>query len=248
MNKLVIFIMLLATFSCDTENAFDCLQTAGPIIQKEFEVGQFDRILVNRDIELAISQGDEPSIIVETGENLMNDIEIKVIDNQLILTDNNNCNLIRDYGLTKITVTTPTLKEILASTQYDITSNGILSFENIVLISEDFTYPDSFVVGDFRLDIDSDTLSIYSNNISFFYITGNVNNLFVGFYAGAGRFEGENLIAQNVRVYHRGSNDMVVNPQASLTGDLVGTGDLISVNQPTEVNINQVYTGQLIFR
>ncbi len=89
---------------------------------------------------------------------------------------------------------------------------------------------------------------LVSNNISSFYISGQVVDLFIGFYSGAGRFEGENLEAQNIDVYHRGSNDMVVNPQQSLTGELRGTGDLISLNSPPIVEIEQLYTGQLIFQ
>ena len=86
-----------------------------------------------------------------------------------------------------------------------------------------------------------------SNNISFFYLEGTVTDLFVGFYAGSSRFEGESLVTQNVHVYHRGSNDMVVNPQLSLTGELRGTGNLISVNTPLLVDVEQIYTGQLLF-
>jgi len=71
--------------------------------------------------------------------------------------------------------------------------------------------------------------------------------LFVGFYAGSSRFEGENLIAKNIEVYHRGSNDMIVNPIQSLTGELRGTGNLISVNTPPTVDIEQIYNGTLIF-
>ena len=71
--------------------------------------------------------------------------------------------------------------------------------------------------------------------------------MFVGFFSGSGRFEGENLIAQNVDVNHRGSNDMIVNPQASLTGILRGTGNIISVNVPPIVDLERIYTGQLFF-
>jgi hypothetical protein len=83
--------------------------------------------------------------------------------------------------------------------------------------------------------------------LSFFYLDGPVENLFVGFYSGSGRFEGENLVVQNADIYHRGSNDMVVNPQLSLTGQLLGTGNLISVNEPPLVDVERIYTGQLLF-
>ena len=40
---------------------------------------------------------------------------------------------------------------------------------------------------------------------------------------------------------------MIVNPQVSLFGELRGTGNLISVNQPPTVDVEQFYTGALIF-
>ena len=61
------------------------------------------------------------------------------------------------------------------------------------------------------------------------------------------RFEGEQLIAQHINVYHRGSNKMIVNAQQSLTGTLYSTGDLIAKNHPNEVEVEELYTGSLIF-
>ena len=238
----------MAIFACDSENASDCFQTEGTIIQQEVTVSIFERILVNRDVELILKEGIDYQVIIETGENLMNDVDVVVIDDELQLSDNNTCNYVRDYGITKIYVTAPNITEIRNSSQYEISSDGVLNFDEIKLISEDFNAPGSFTVGDFRLQINSDKLSIVSNNISSFYLSGQVNNLFVGFYSGAGIFHGEELISQSVDVYHRGSNDMYVNPQESLSGELRGTGDLISLNNPTTVEVEQYYIGQLLFQ
>ena len=153
----------------------------------------------------------------------------------------------RDYGITKIYVEAPNLTEIRTSSQYEISSEGILNYESLTLYSEDFNGGSQFPVGDFRLTINSEDLAIVSNNLSFFFIDGTVENLSVGFYSGSGRFEGGNLVAQNVDIYHRGTNDMVVNPQLSLIGELRGTGNLISVNQPPLVDVERIYTGQLFF-
>ena len=239
------FFML---FACNSEDANDCFQTSGNLIQQVFIVPSFKRILVHRDIEVIIKEASDYKVTVETGQNLMNDVKIEVLGDQLVLTDNNSCNFVRDYGITKIYVETPTLTEIRSSTQYSISSDGVLNYNILSLLSEDYNAENEFTVGDFRLQINSETLNIISNNLSFYYIDGTVEDLFVGFYSGAGRFEGENLIAQNVQVYHRGSNDIIVNPQQTLTGSLLGTGDLISVNEPTMVDVERIYTGQLLFQ
>lgn len=242
-----IYLLILLGFACNNEDASDCLQTSGNIIQQKITVPNFERILVNKDVELIIKQATDYKVTIETGENLINDVIAEVIGNQLVLTDNNACNYVRDYGITKVYVETPTLTEIRCSTQYDISSDGMLNFPSLRLISEDYTAPDSYPIGDFKLNVNSVNLSITSNNISFFYINGQVENLMVGFYAGDGRFEGENLIAQSINIFHRGTNDIIVNPQQTLTGQLRSTGNLISKTQPPTVNVEQLYTGQLIF-
>jgi hypothetical protein len=245
--KRIIYILVFLFLACNSEDANDCFQTSGDIIQEVVDISSFESILVNRDIELIIKQAPDYKVTIETGENLINDVSVELIGNQLVLTDNNSCNYVRDYGITKVYVEAPNLKDIRTSSQYEISSDGVLNYESLTLYSEDFNGGSEFTVGDFNLKVNSQELEILSNNLSIFYVEGTVENLFVGFYSGSGRFEGENLIAQDVRVYHRGSNDMVVNPKLSLTGELKGTGDLISVNQPPVVNVDRIYTGQLIF-
>jgi len=233
--------------SCSTENSWDCIQNTGTIVQLEVQVNKFNSILVNRDIELIILEGIEHKVVIETGENLMNDIDVVVIDDELQLIDTNSCNWVREYGITKVYVTAPNLISIRNSSQYTVSSNGILTYPEISLISEDFNAPGSFTVGDFDMQFNNTKILIVSNNLSSFYISGQTDNLNVGFYSGSGRFEGENLIARDVTIYHRGSNDMIVNPQQSLQGELRGTGNLIAINQPPTVDVVQFYTGELIF-
>lgn len=247
MKKLIYIFGLFLVFSCDSENASDCFQTAGNIITEEFFVDNFERILVNRDIELIIKEGPIQQVIVQTGENLLNDVVVEISENQLILTDNNTCNYVRDFGITKVFVTVPNLTEIRCSTQFEIKSEGVLNFDDLALLSENFNFPDTFPIGDFRLNLDVENLRVVSNNLSFFYLSGEAENLNINFVAGDGRFEGEDLIAQNVSIFHRGSNDMIVNPQESITGTIFSTGDVISVNQPPIVEVEEVFNGRLIF-
>ncbi|PNQ73920.1 DUF2807 domain-containing protein [Hanstruepera neustonica] len=247
MKKLIYILFVSMIVSCSKENANDCIQNAGNIIQQEVPVSEFDKILVNRDVELIVKEAFDYQVIIETGEYLLNDVEARVVDNELQLIDHNTCNYVREYGITKVYVSAPNIRTIRTSSQYTVKSDGVLNYQTLNLLSEDFNATRTFTVGDYNLQVNTNNLRIVSNNISSFYISGETNNLTVEFYSGAGRFEGAHLIAQNVEVYHRGSNDMIVNPQQSLSGELVGTGDLISVNRPPTVEVEQLYTGRLIF-
>ena len=247
MQKLKYILICLIVMACDSENAGDCFQKSGSIIQQDIVVDSFDKILVNRDIELILKEDDNQKVTIETGENLLNDVVAEVIDGRLILTDNNTCNYVRDYGVTKVYVNAPNIAEIRSSTQYDVSSDGVLTYPNLNILSEDFGAAGSFNVGDFRLQIDNTNLNVVFNNISICYVSGQTENLNVTFASGTSRFEGRNLIAQKVTVSNRSSNDMIVNPQQELSGQILGIGDVISTNTPPIVNVEVLYRGRLIF-
>lgn len=247
MKKIIYIVFVVLCMSCDNENAGDCFQTTGSIVQKEVSLEVFNKILVNRDIELIIKEGADQKVIIETGANLLNDVEVAVVDGKLRLTDNNNCNYVRDYGITKVYVTSPNITEIRSSTQYAIRSDGILTYPSLTILSEDFNEPDSFTVGNFNLEIDNITFRVVFNNLSNAFISGKTSNLNVVFASGTSRFEGRNLEAQNVYVWNRSSNDMIINPIQELKGKISGTGHVISVNRPPIVEVEELYKGRLIF-
>ena len=248
MKKAVYILFSILIFACDSESASDCFQKTGTLLQNEITVDAFDKILVNRDIELIIKEGAIQKVIVETGKNLFNDVEAIVTDGKLILTDNNTCNYVRDYGVTKVYVTSPNIVEIRSSTQYDISSDGVLTYPSLTILSEDFSEPDSFTVGNFNLQIDNINFSVVFNNLSNCFVSGKTNNLNIGFYAGTTcRFEGQNLVAQNVQIYTRASNDIIVNPQIQIKGTITGTGNVISVNTPPIIEVEALYKGKLVF-
>jgi hypothetical protein len=234
-------------FACNSEQTGDCFQTTGTIIQQEVSVSNFDKILVHRDIELIIKEGAEQKVIIETGKNLLNDVEAVVTDGKLILTDNNSCNYVRDYGVTKVYVTSPNITEIRSSTQYDVRSDGVLTYPTLTVLAEDYNNPDTFTNGNFKLQIDNVMFRLVFNNLSNCYISGKTDNLNITFAAGTSRFEGANLVAQNVTLWNRSSNDMIVNPQQSITGKISGTGNVISVTHPPIVEVQELYKGRLIF-
>lgn len=248
MKHILYLFAAIVLLSCNGDNVPDCFQNSGAIVQQEFVVETFDKITVYERIELIVKDEPTQKVVVGTGEYLMNDIEVKVENGALILKNNNACNLTRDYGITKVYVSSPNLTEIRNSSGLAVSSDGVLNYTNLALVSEDFnaTYV-THTDGDFNLQVNCDSIDIVFNNLSRVFISGFVNNLFIGFYSGDARFEGANLTAQNIKVFQRSSNDMIVNPQQSLTGEIRGTGDVISLNRPPIVDVEEFYTGKLIF-
>lgn len=251
MNKVIVLILILGPilFGCSNENAPDCFQNSGEIIQEEITLGDFTAITVFEGVKLVIKQSDTQKVVLETGEFLRNEVSLEVSENRLVIRDDNGCNFVRDFGLTTVYVSSPNISEIRSSTGFPITSDGILSYPSLTLLSESFTVPEAETTdGEFNLEVNTINLNIVSNGIAFFDIKGITQNFDVNFAAGDSRLHAENLVAENISIFHRGSNDMLLNPQQSLRGAIVGTGDVISLSQPALVEVEALYKGKLLFR
>lgn len=251
MNKAIVLIVILTLtfFGCSNENAPDCFQNSGEIIQEEITLADFRAITVFEGVKLVVKQSNTQRVVIETGEFLRNDISAEVIDNRLIIRNENGCNFVRDFGLTTVYVSSPNIAEIRSSSGFPITSDGVLNYPSLSLLSESFTVPEAETTdGEFNLEVNTVNLSIVSNGIAFFDIKGTTQNFNINFAAGDSRLQARDLVAQNISLFHRGSNDMLLNPQESLSGSIVGTGDVISFNEPPSIQVEALYKGKLLFR
>ncbi|WAC01527.1 DUF2807 domain-containing protein [Lacinutrix neustonica] len=123
-------LSLIVLLACNNENTPDCFQNFGERITQTFEVEAFNKVTVFERIELIVKEGPSHEVVVETGEFLMDEIEVKVENGKLLLNNNNGCNLTRDYGITKIYITAPNLTEIRSSTGLQTSSKGVLNYPN----------------------------------------------------------------------------------------------------------------------
>ena len=247
--KILPFLFLVLLTSCNGENAPDCFQNAGDLMLEEVAVPAFNKITVYDNVELILKQGDVTKVEIETGEFLRNEVTAEVVEGRLLLRDDNNCNFTRKYNLTKIFVTAPDIVEVRSSTGFPISSDGVLDYQNLTLLSESFTVPDAEnTSGSFDLEVNSETVRIVSNGISYFKLRGNTVNFSIVFAAGDSRLEAKELMADNISLDHRGTNDMLLRPAQTLRGTLRGTGDVISYERPALVEVEEIYKGRLIFR
>lgn len=243
---LVFFLILI---SCNGENVPDCFQNAGDLVREQIDLPEFAKITVFENLNVVLKQGNVQSVEIETGEYLRNEVTAIVEEDRLVLRNENSCNYVRDYGLTTVYITSPNLTEIRSSTGLLISSDGVLEYPSLSLIAESFNNPETETTdGSFDMELKSSTVRITVNGIAYFKLRGETENLNVNIAAGDSRIEAQLLVSENVNLNHRGSNDVFVNPQQSISGVISGTGDVISVNTPPEVDVEEIFNGRLIFQ
>jgi hypothetical protein len=242
--KIVLTLSFLITISCGISE--DCFKGNGNRITQTFPLENFDKIKVYDGVGLVIKEGANYEVKVETSDNIIDNLDVKMEGSMLIVKDNSTCNIARDYGQTIVYVTAPNLEEIHSKTDQDIRSDGLLNYPFLRLFSMDLS--DGAGTGDFYLVVNSNFISIESNNVSNFTISGNTIDMNVFFAWGNGKFNGSNLIVSStLSFFHRGSNDMVFFPINVLNGNIYSTGNVIIKNEPIEnPNVNRFNSGNLI--
>lgn len=239
----ILFVLIIAC-----TNPADCVKSSGALATKNFDNIAFDRILVFKGINLVIAQGTSHKISVSTGENLIGDIDISVQNGQLQIRDKTSCNWVRDYGETVVTILTPTLSEIYSKTEGSIISNGSLNFPSLKLIASDnFDGLGGSGTGDFQMNINNQNIEIVNNSYANFDISGTTNRLNIAVFEGNGKIKAQNCIAQNIEIYHRGSNGIWVDPVLSIKGSIINVGNVYCNSKPPLVDVSAFFRGQLIF-
>ena len=238
--------LIVIMFFASCEKPSDCFESAGKMSSKEVAVTPFSKVIIHNGIAAIITQGAEYSVNIDSPENLISDIEVQIVDGLLKIKDNTTCNFTRKYGLTTVHITAPNLTEIHSKTEKNIISNGVLNFPDLKLFSMDVQ--DGAGTGDFILEVVSDNLAINFNNVSAFFISGSCNLLYLNVYEGNGIVRAENLVAQNINLYQRGSNDLHLKAKNSLVGKILSTGNVFCYGVPGVVDVEQPYIGKLIFK
>lgn len=238
------FSLLFIATSCGISE--DCFKGNGSKITQTFPLDNFDKIKVYEGVGLVIKEGPYYEVKIMTSDNILANLEVKLEGDLLVVKDNSTCNIARDYGQTVVYVTAPNITEIHCKTEQDIKSDGILSYPSIALYSIDIS--DGAGTGDFHLNLACDNIYIESNNVSNFYLKGTCYNMHVFFSWGNGIFQGEDLTVNNLLTfYHRGTNNIILFPVNTISGDIYSVGNVILKKQPIHTpNVIEHFSGRLI--
>lgn len=239
---LYLVIIFFSLSSCSLTE--ECFKRTGTFIENRIQTEAFHSVYVNRGIGLVLKQAPEHEVVVVTGKNLMDNIKVEVREGMLYIEDVTRCNFVRDFGQVTVYINAPEFIEIRSKTEQLIRSEGVITAPILRLMS--LEQGPVAGTGDFNMEVEVGQLVVETNNASAFNITGNCSELLLNVYAGNGKFRGRNLQAQDIKIFHRGSNDMEIAPVQSLEGTITGTGNVILYNVPPIINISELYTGRLI--
>lgn len=248
-RTIVLLLMAIPLFlSCNSEDASDCFQTSGDMITRSVSLPTFTKVRIDNDVSIEITQGNTQEITIETRANLWSDLAFFVEGDTFIAQNNNDCNFFREALHTTVKLTTPNLVDIKNNSFGEVRSNGTLNFPNLRLESRTTVgLPSVNKSGDFILDLTCGNFTVVANGNSDFFISGTTDTANIVFSDEFPLFKGDDFLIQDLTLRHVGAAPMIVHPVNSITGEIRATGDVIARNEPPIVDVQELFTGQLIF-
>jgi hypothetical protein len=94
MKRIIYLLLLTLLFSC--EKPSECIESTGEIVTRDVPISAFTRLEVYRGIAVQITEGANYSLQIKSGENLIDNVEVKQEGQILKLKDNTSCNWLRE--------------------------------------------------------------------------------------------------------------------------------------------------------
>ncbi len=237
-HQLLFSIITIAFFSCGKDSS--CFKSTGNIVQEQRAVSSdIEMIRVEDNIDVVITQSNEPSLIIEGGENLLPYINTDISGAEISFSSDNKCSMFRDYSI-PITayLSLPNLTHINYTGQGVITATNTLNLSSLSIESSGGTGS-----MDLQLDVNDFSLKQHSGYADFTF-TGSAKSSYV-YTLGNGWFYLSNFVAKNTHVSQNGSGDIIVNSTNTLLVELTSVGNIDYYGNPTVTISRHTGSGEL---
>lgn len=238
--KYSIYLLFAFVFlSCNSTDGWDCIKTRGDVITDFRSLDSFKRIYVYDKLDVELLQSESNAIEVIGGENLLPKITSEINGEDLIIRNENKCELIRNSdtrALVRIYFDSITNLEVFCS--------GFV--RSIDTISVDQLFMSKRSNGDLFLTLNCNRVFIYSNEYGDAIFNGNIDRVSVR-QEGVGLVDFSQCLANISNVETRGPGETRVNVQNKITGLVKGNGVLKVFGNPIERGINVIEDGQVLF-
>jgi hypothetical protein len=240
MVRVLALVFLIMLVSCKRDKLDDCYTSAGEIIVDERWSNYFEIINLYDDVNLVLEPGDNYSIRVEGGKNLIDAVVTEVRDSILYINNTMSCNWVRSYDH-KLTVyvTSPSLKKIRFE------SNGVVSTSSR-LVFDVFEINAWGGGGSINIEVECRTL-----HLALHYGTVDFNvkgkSIMTTIYANSyGPFYCSELNSNIVYIHNNGTNNCYVHANHILGAEITSVGDIYYSGDPYELNCTVTGSGKLI--
>ena len=231
MKKVIIAALSIAVLGTSCRKMIE--GTSGTMTTEYRQAPSFNKIHIQGNIDVFLSQDTSFSVRVEAGEHLINYIETNVVNGEMIIHESNN-NLANTKPI-KVYIYGDSLENI------EIAGSGNFDGDNIKANIFNILVTGS---GNLNINVDANAVNYNVKGSGDAYLLGVVNN-FNALIQGSGDINAKFLQAQDVNVKVAGSGNAIVTAFNSLIAEITGSGDIDYYGSPSNVSTSNTGSGNI---
>lgn len=243
----IVWAVLL--MGCDQQNAWDCVQTTGQLIQEPIPLAQtIKRVIIFDDTNLIWHPAEAPgeqAFVIETGDNLISEVVTTIVaDSILEIRNDNQCRWTRTPRNLTLHVFSDSINWIEKQGFGEVNTATTISLNHRL---------DVITLGSGNLNLDlmnPNEVWLSMRALSNITLAGEITTLHVFVDQRVdGRLYAEELDVRDVSIWHAGTNDLFVAPSDILRGTIRESGDVQLFREPDRgVVVNEDGSGRVINR
>ncbi|NPA46869.1 MAG: hypothetical protein GXO24_06620 [Chlorobi bacterium] len=172
-----------------------------------------------------------------------------VSNDTLYLNLSRKCMWVGDDIKVKVRLQADSLRYIRNESEWTVRTTDFMHTDTLTLESTGGFARETLNTGDFDLKLLVRKLIVVSNGYALYKLRGTASVAYIGFYAGLNRMEAKDfIVTYHLGVFHRSANDIIITAHKKVTGKLLSTGNLILYGHPTDVQVEELYTGKVIIK
>jgi len=221
---LLLLVVVFSVASCRTSIDFGGEKGNGAIVSQTRTITEtFDRIHVERGIDLIVKQNDVTSIEVETDENIQSLITTKVENGVLIISADGSYDTDKSP---QVRVSLPIISSLKSSSGATIKSGNTLKSTSLTV--------DSSSGSEVQIDVEADYISLESSSGSSIEATGKALKAETSSSSGSD-IDAQELIANEVFSQTSSGSSTKVHPVISLNAKASSGSDISYKNSPKKI-------------
>lgn len=232
--QILLGISIISLSSCFHHgHIFDCVEGNGKFITEEFDLDNFSGITLNIAANIKLTQGDRQLVEIEGQENIIDVLDLRVRNNNLIIGFDDEC--VNHDDLT-IFITIPEIKFL------SIHGSGNIRGENIFNIRDlELKISGS---GDIDLGLDADDIDAKISGSGTIKLDGEMDDFDLKI-TGSGDLRAFGLHCDDANLSISGSGDVEIFVDDNLDVKITGSGDVFYKGHP-KLDVSITGSGEVI--
>lgn len=240
LKTILILFCIAFLYSCNKENSCDCIKRTGKIETTKRWLSKFDKIYVEDNVNVFITQDSTFDVEVEAGKNIGWLIEIDTAGGTLSIKNKNRCNWTRSYKEPlNVYIKMPVIKYI--------TSNGSGTISSLNTITTDQLQVQIESSGNIELNVNNSQIVSHIFGYGDLTLNGTTHEHDVDI-GGCSFLNCQNLHTSITYIHSFTTGLSYVNASDLLTCKIGLNGDVYCYGNPVTVEKTITSTGQLYLK